>query len=97
MADYWVRVSVSTYEELFILQEHIYDILEDILNEGKGLFCLASWWWYWGFPPAVRDRANSGANWCWVFDNTPALINQRNIYISIVDSSLEEQSRDMTS
>ena len=29
------RVSFSTYEELFILQEHLYDIPEDIVNEEK--------------------------------------------------------------
>ena len=31
--------------------------------------------------PVVRDGADGGANWCWVFDKNPALINQRNIHI----------------
>ena len=64
MAVYWVKVYVSTYEELFILQEHIYDLPEDIVNEEKGLFCLDSWWWCRVIPPAVIDGDNDGANWC---------------------------------
>ena len=64
MAVYWFRVSVYTYEELVILQYHLYDIPEDIVNEGKYLFCLESWWWCWGFLPEVRDGANDCANWC---------------------------------
>ena len=35
MAFYWGRVSVYTYEELVILQDHLYDLPEDIVNEGK--------------------------------------------------------------
>ena len=74
-------MSVSTYEEFFILQENLYELLEDIVNEVKELLCLASWWWHWGFQPVVRHGADGGANWCWIFENTPSLINQRNIHL----------------
>ena len=77
-------VYISTYEELVILQDHLYELPEDIVNAEKGLFCLASWWWCWGFAPAVRDGGNGSANWCCGFDKTPVMINQHNIHIDII-------------
>ena len=84
MEVYWVRVYLSIYEELFILQDHIYDIPEDIVTEVKRMSCLASWWWRWGFSPAVRDGADGGDGWCWGFDKTPALINKCNLNLDII-------------